>query len=153
MLPLYLLASHMAGDYLLQTRWQAATKLTDPWVRSLHVLGYTAAFIPAAAVAGVPWQEAVTFLGFLAALHWLTDSRRIRSTLGDWLEWQTMSDRGKIDEHERVRAHPTLGAVRIRHKTADGLKLPPNPWEPMPILIDQSLHLIQIAVLAGWLLT
>lgn len=152
MLPLYLLASHMVGDYLFQTRWQAAAKLKDPWTRSLHVSTYTLAFLPVAFLAP-HWQEAVTFLGLLAALHFATDSRRYLSTFGDWFQWLCMNDKRKIDEHEKLVPHQTLGTIRRRHLTANGLKMPPNPWEPMPIMVDQTLHVVQIAVLAGWLLT
>lgn len=152
MIALYLLASHMVGDYLFQTRWQAAKKLDDPWVRALHVATYTLAFVPAAYTAA-PWREATTFLGFLAALHYATDSRRYLSTFGDWFEWLCMTDRRKIDEYQRVEPHLTLGYVTRRHTTADGLKMPSNPWPPTSLAVDQTLHLAQVALLAGWLLT
>lgn len=152
MIALYLLASHMVGDFLLQTRWQAARKLRDPWERALHVAVYTLAFVPVALVAPY-WQETVAFLGFLAALHFVTDSRRYLSTFGDWFEWLCFTDKRKIDEYQVVEPHLTLGHIRRRHEKADGLTLPPNPWEPTPIMIDQTLHLAQLAILGGWLLT
>lgn len=124
MIGLYLLASHLVGDFLLQTRWQAAGKLNDHVVRARHVGAYTLAFFPVAVTQAPNAQAAYTFLAFLAALHFITDSRRFYSTFGDVFAWRT-------DPKTRP------------------LRLSPNPWTPIPILIDQTLHVAQIAILGG----
>jgi hypothetical protein len=127
-LALALLASHLVGDFVLQTRWQAAGKLDDRRLRLRHVLAYGAPFyvwVPFSDVA--PWRV-WAFLGLLGALHFLTDSRRFRSTVGDWIAWRLS---------EPADERPTGP--------------PPNPWAPIPIMLDQSLHVVQLAAL-GWLL-
>lgn len=103
MIALYLISAHMAGDYLFQTHWMAAGKLGSWWPRFIHVLVYTACFIPVALAEG-SGARAAAFLGALYVLHFLTDSHR----------WRTA-----------------------------------NPWPPMPILHDQSLHAVQLALLGG----
>lgn len=132
MIALWLIAAHMAGDYLLQTRWQAARKLDEPWVRLRHVTTYTAAFVPVVLLAhGASWLAwgRVVFLVALFVLHFATDSRRFHSTLGDAVVWR-------------------LGPSQRTERRA-GFPLGPSPWTPLPILIDQSLHLVQLAVLGS----
>lgn len=124
MIALYLIAAHFAGDFLLQSRWHAARKLDDVGVRASHVTWYAVAFIPVVAAVAPSNTSAVGFLVWLWVLHFLTDSRRFHSSIGDWLHWN-------LDRKTR------------------GLRLAPNPWAPMPILIDQSLHLVQLAILGG----
>lgn len=104
MLSLYLIASHMAGDYLFQSKWMAANKLHNRFARAVHVLVYTACFVPVAIVYEKKPYLAISFLCYLAIFHYLTDSKR----------WRTS-----------------------------------NPWPAMPILQDQSLHILQIAILGG----
>lgn len=102
MLGLYLIASHMAGDFLFQSEYMAAHKLHDRYVRFMHVSVYCACFLPVALIYGgwkAPW-----FLIMLGITHYLIDSKR----------WRTS-----------------------------------NPWRPMPILHDQSLHAVQLAALGG----
>lgn len=108
MVPIYLVAAHMAGDYLFQTSYMAARKLTDGLVRFSHVAVYALCFVPAAWAAHPSGWGMAAFVVWLALLHFATDSHR----------WRTS-----------------------------------NPWPPMPILQDQSLHAVQIAVLAGLFLT
>lgn len=184
MLPLYLLAAHMIGDFVLQTRWQAAGKLTDSRLRRRHVLVYCVPFVPIALAYGgfdpdAPWVVneatgrvwgALVFLGWLAFMHYLTDSRRFRSTLGDVIAWRVAARRDPtvavttwldylygdrvpgvmpnarlpLDERARAVENITSGG-RLRFP-------PPNPWGSAPILIDQSLHVAQVAVLAGMFL-
>lgn len=130
MIALYLLAAHLVGDFLLQTRWQAALKLTSARVRARHVAGYLIPFVVVLALLRPSWGHAVTFVCLLAVLHFLTDSRRFYSTPGEWIVW----------------------AVRRYRYGWLVLRLEPNPWPAMPLMIDQSLHLVQIAVLGGLLL-
>lgn len=104
MLGLYLIASHMAGDYLFQSAAMAANKLTNPWWRAYHVLVYTLCFVPAVIIADPDTLNASLFGACLAGAHFITDSKR----------WRTS-----------------------------------NPWPAMPILQDQSLHIVQIAVFGG----
>ncbi|MFL5309502.1 MAG: DUF3307 domain-containing protein [Myxococcales bacterium] len=137
---LYLLAAHLVGDFVLQSRRMAALKLDDARVRAEHVGCYLLPFYPLAC-----WQSwhrpvwhGVGFLVGLGLLHYLTDSRRFRSTLMDWIEWRL--DRTHIIRDEFGR----LTKVRTRLK--------PNPWSPAPIILDQTLHVCQLAVLAGVML-
>lgn len=98
-----LLASHMAGDYIFQSAHMAAHKLTDPGIRMWHVNVYTICFLPVTfAFMESQWQGAA-FLALLWIAHFLTDSKRWRTT---------------------------------------------NPWPSMPMLQDQSLHIVQIALLS-----
>lgn len=87
MLGLYLLATHLVGDVVLQTRWQAELKFKIAAYRARHVLTYSLVFVPIAVVYASSAARAAAFTGLLALLHFATDSRRFRSTLGDVLEW------------------------------------------------------------------
>jgi Protein of unknown function (DUF3307) len=136
-LVLYLLAAHLVGDFLLQTRWQAVGKFgwtpEAIWLRGKHVFVYGACFV----IALVPAADHLGNLAFLASLmllHFLTDSRRFTSTVGDWIAWNLM---WAPREPSGYRPDP-----RVR-------PLPPNPWPSLPLAIDQTLHIVQIAVLAG----
>lgn len=135
MIGLTLLACHMLGDFVIQNRWMTPAKFTSRRARTIHVATYCLPFVPVAAVFGT-WDRpsnssGFAFLAGLFVLHWLTDSRRFQSNLGDVVQWW-------ITEHRLPR----------RHRIA----CEPNPWDALPILIDQSLHLAQLAAL-GWLLT
>lgn len=159
---LYLLAAHMLGDFVLSDRWAAARKLDDAFSRTRHVLAYCLPFAPVAFYAAPTWRDAVGFLAALYALHFLTDARRARSTLGDWVAWRLMPPSRRADEvaESRIRRlqvgdyHSGLALVQIRpsDEQATRTKVPPNPWEPIPILVDQALHLCQLALLGGLLL-
>lgn len=130
MLVLYLLAAHLIGDYLIQTRWQSVGKFG--WTREAigfrtrHVLGYLLPFTPVAFAYGNA-LEATGFLAWLGVVHWYTDAQRIVVTPGEWLWWRVVAANKKA-------------------------KLEPNPWPSLPLAIDQTLHVIQIAVLGGWFL-
>lgn len=138
MLALYLLAAHLVGDFFLQSRTMALLKLEDPWVRFRHVLAYGLAFVPL--VAWVTWDMAawrpLGFMAALGALHFATDSRRLRSNLMDWIEWRVQGDERPRNVDHNWR-HPVFEP------------LPPNPWGPLPIVLDQTLHVVQLAVLGG----
>lgn len=112
MLSMYLIAAHMAGDYLFQSQEMATKKLTDRLIRLQHVTVYTACFVPVVILQelnhGVSSIKAFAFLVGLFLAHFLTDSKR----------WRTS-----------------------------------NPWPAMPILQDQSLHAVQLAILGGLFLT
>lgn len=148
MIALYLLAAHLVGDYALQTRWQAAGKFG--WtrraiaLRSRHVLAYTACFVPL--TYDVLWWRAYAFLAGVAALHWLTDSRRFTSTLGDALAWRWCMS--WLDRRREWLARGEHSRSVLEYNA-----LPPSPWTPLPILLDQTLHAVQLAVLGGLLLT
>lgn len=177
MIALWLIVAHMAGDFLLQDRWEAAGKIADRNLRARHVLKYGACFVPVAVVyhrpnlyGGVwPGQCALLFLFGLMLLHERTDSRRFLSTPGDWLTWR-FTRRWTIPTTETPFVEVENGMVTLisqdetgerRHRgrivdvwpsgrfvVAD-MDLQPNPWPPILILIDQALHLLQIAVLAA----
>lgn len=144
MIALYLLAAHFVGDYALQTRWQAARKFTDAGFRTRHVLAYCLPFVPIAFYAAPTWRSAVGFLAGLYVLHFLTDTRRAQSTLGDVVGWWFRTPAQRLQEWQDAPRYETLG------RTSDSL--PPNPWTPIGILIDQTLHLCQLALLGGLLL-
>jgi hypothetical protein len=145
MLALYLIAAHLIGDYLLQTRWQAVGKFgwTHEAVayRTRHVLGYMLPFIPIAFVyANV--LGAVGFLVWLAVLHWLTDAQRITVTPGEWLVYKA----GRVDTMDEWRRS---NADTLGHNSDE---LPPNPWPGLPLAVDQTLHITQLALLGWWFL-
>ncbi|HEY5709011.1 MAG TPA: DUF3307 domain-containing protein [Solirubrobacterales bacterium] len=81
-----LIASHLVGDFLLQTDWQARHKQgglgADPVRRRAllaHVATYTAAFLPALVWIGlerdVTW--AVAMGAVIAIPHWIQDDGRL----------------------------------------------------------------------------
>ncbi len=171
MIALYLLAAHLTGDFLLQTRWQAVEKFTDWRARAWHVAGYTLPFIPLAAVYAHHASSAVTFLVALAVLHFATDSRRFLSTVGDVVQWRLDYYRNpraclktRLEDYvlRAATSDPSAANLtRLRTMTQGEAMLeahidprwpPPNPWPPMSLMIDQTLHIVQIAVLAGLLL-
>lgn len=129
MIVLWLLAAHLVGDYLLQTRWQAMGKFG--WTReamiyrTAHVLTYLLPFIPIALVYG-NLVEAVGFIVWLGVLHWFTDAQRFVRTPGEVLVW--------------------------KFKQPKALPLLPNPWPSLPLAIDQTLHVLTLAVLGAWFL-
>lgn len=173
MLGLYLLAAHMVGDFLLQTRWQAVGKFTDHRYRLRHVFAYCMPFWPIAAIYGrSPWWHGLAFVMGLYLLHYLTDSRRFLSTIGDAVAWY--GGRGNVPIPPDAPLETiTVEGIGTKARMADGdggetiglvtrwhddmpsrlfVSLPPNPWPPMPIMIDQSLHVAQLALLGGLLL-
>jgi hypothetical protein len=87
---LVFLLCHAAGDVLLQTDWQAVTKvrgLRDPESRralTQHVAVYTLAFLPALAwVAAETTAARAAFVGALVAIpHLILDDGRL---VGAWL--------------------------------------------------------------------
>lgn len=104
MIALWIIAAHMAGDYLFQTNWMATNKLTDWSARARHVTVYALCFIPVAIVYAPNLSTYVAFLVLLWITHFLIDSKR----------WRTS-----------------------------------NPWPAMPILHDQALHAVQLAILVS----
>jgi hypothetical protein len=169
MLALYLIASHMVGDFVFQTRWQAATKLDDPMSRLRHVLAYGLAFVPVAIVYGdhgfLRYGAAFAFLVWLVFLHFSTDSVRFRSTLGDLLVYAagTQIEFLREDQYlysrnlDRITIDGRQGTIDWQRTTPEVLAVKfdwePNPWPAMPLMIDQTLHLVQLAVLGGLLLS
>lgn len=165
MLGLALIASHLVGDFVFQTRWQAAGKLARRDLRAQHVFFYGVAFVPVVVwrifAAHVGLRGSLFFL-LLIVLHYATDSRRFRSTLGDWIGWRLMPLEDRADEVATVRVQnvhlpeplvsgPMAVTTRPSLEAMRRARVPANPWEPIPLLIDQSLHLVQLALL-GFLL-
>lgn len=81
-----LLVSHLAGDFLLQTDWQARHKQNglggDPVARRAlftHVATYMLAFLPALIWIGLEFDPARAIaIGFLVAVpHLIQDDRRL----------------------------------------------------------------------------
>jgi len=81
-----LLVSHLAGDFLLQTDWQARHKRNglgrDPVARRAlltHVITYMLAFLPALVWIGLEYDPArAVAIGVLVAVpHWIQDDRRL----------------------------------------------------------------------------
>lgn len=135
MIGLYLLAAHLVGDYLVQTRWQATGKFGWDRVavgfRTRHVVAYAACFAPIAIVYAETWGAALAFLVALFVLHWLTDAQRFECTPGE------------------VAAYRYGPAGRKIRRLYGPAPLEPNPWPSIGLALDQTLHLVQIAVLAG----
>jgi hypothetical protein len=83
-----LFVSHLVGDYLLQTDWQAMNKRgglgSDPVAqRALvsHVVGYTAAYVPAAVWLGDDLRPGgvAAFLAAIFLPHLIQDDGRLLS--------------------------------------------------------------------------
>jgi hypothetical protein len=120
-----LLVSHLAGDYLLQTQWQALNKhgglRRNPTARRalvMHVLTYTAAFIPVLIWFGDELGAGVVaILALIAIPHFIQDDGRVVTSY--------------------IRA--------VKHTAA-------APGDAIFALVDQSMHLVTlfgIALLAN----
>lgn len=131
MVALYLLAAHLVGDFVFQSRWQAVRKFDDRAYRARHVLSYVAAFVPVLLVVRPGWLPAGAFLLALAGLHFATDTRRFTSNVGDLVAWRFLRDEDR----------------------AGSASLPANPWPTLPLAFDQTLHVVQLAVLGGLFLS
>lgn len=172
MIVLWLLAAHMFGDFIIQNRWESATKLDNTEVRARHVLGYAVPFVPIAIVYAKPILDdrlltASLFMTSLMVLHFATDSHRFRSTLGDVVQWTL--DRFNAPAEVRKawvdylygvdptfeltgfpEPTPEWRLARARGVTGRTLWFPPpNPWGSAPIMIDQTLHICQLALLGS----
>ena len=105
--------SHLIGDFVLQTEWQARHKhggLRDPTARralTYHVFSYTLAFVP--------------------ALIWLGDS------LGAGVIWLAALIAGP---HFVQDEGSLLDMFMLRVKGAD-----PQEHKPLTLLVDQTFHL------------
>lgn len=152
----WLLLAHLVGDYLLQTRWQAAGKFG--WtkramiLRATHCWSYGTPFILLAYVYADGWWS-FAFWNLLIVGHFFTDAQRFTSTPGDWIAWRWfLSPAERADAYERVERFNNEGDVTLTSRPADDverkLKLKPNPWPSIPLAIDQTLHLAQILILA-----
>ncbi len=75
-LPILFVAAHMIGDYITQTNFMAAHKLTNWRIRAEHVSIYTIGFAPVLWLAGLDAHAALLFLVMLWITHFITDSRR-----------------------------------------------------------------------------
>lgn len=117
---LALLVSHVVGDVLLQTDWQAQHKpkgLEDPQGRralSNHLSSYTVAFMPALAWIGrrKGLGRAVTVGGLVAGPHLVIDDGRL---VRAWLR---------------------------------EVKGAPEPAPALAIAVDQSFHIVSLAIAA-----
>lgn len=151
MIALYLIAAHMVGDFVLQTRWQATGKFGFSSAvafdyRTKHVTTYSLPFFPIAIYYSHDWMHALAFMGLLWWLHFVTDTWRITSTLGDHIAWKLTDDAAKRELLSRFDP-----ATRITFVPADNhpLRLPRNTWPALPLAIDQTLHVCQLALLGG----
>jgi len=66
----------MVGEYVTQTDWMAAHKLTDWRPRLAHVATYTAGFAVVAAQAQMSLPRAAAFLLAIFVPHFVVDCRR-----------------------------------------------------------------------------
>lgn len=150
MIALYLIASHMVGDYMFQNRWHAARKFTNRWERALHVAWYGCAFTPVVAFYAPSQLDGIAFVVLLVVLHFITDSRRYLSNLGDVLGWRFRQEFRRPGAKQREWRNQYKGNLPLGTRYD---RTPPNPWPGLPLMIDQTYHLVQIAVLAGLFLT
>lgn len=74
LLSLMIIASHMLGDYILQTDVEARGKFSDLKLRANHVHKYTACFFWA--LGFFPLSVALLLLAGIWLTHWHIDSRR-----------------------------------------------------------------------------
>ena len=63
------LTGHLVGDWIVQTDWQAANKMTSWKANQQHMLGYHVTLV-ALALLGMAWPAALT----LGGISWLTHS-------------------------------------------------------------------------------
>jgi uncharacterized protein DUF3307 len=116
-----LLVSHLTGDYLFQTEWQALHKRgglgPDPESRRAllaHITTYTLAFVPAFVwiATDIGWAV-VAVVAAVALPHWIQDDGR-------------------------------LLAVYVRH--VKGFEAADNP--PVTAAVDQTFHFLALFALA-----
>lgn len=116
------IVSHVAGDFMLQTEWQATRKRhgsapVPEQLRALtmHVLTYMVAFVPALVWLGTELSAAAVAVVAvaIASTHWAQDDGR---------------------------------ALRAYIRTVK--KSDPRPGDPLFTMIDQSLHLIVLFAIA-----
>jgi Protein of unknown function (DUF3307) len=116
-----LVVSHLAGDFLAQTEWQAQNKYGGLGHRAesrralrRHVLSYTLCFLPAFAWLLDPLGWAVCAVAALVAVpHLVQDDGRLL----------------------------TAYLRRVKHSDA-------NPGDPVYTAVDQSLHLLTLFAIA-----
>lgn len=70
------LASHVAGDFPLQTNRMASEKFENSQVRAEHVSVYTASFLPFTVAMDWTNRQRATFLCLLWGSHFVIDTRR-----------------------------------------------------------------------------
>jgi hypothetical protein len=122
-------------------------------VRFRHTLVYALCFVPVTLAQHIGLWDSLAFLFLLFVFHGQTDSWTFRSTLGDWIGWQFLSKQQREIEHRQAFYGPTK--IHIQPATIPDHainSLPPNPWTSIPLIMDQTIHFIQIAVLAGFFL-
>ncbi len=97
-----LIASHLVGDYVLQTNEEAVKKFTDRDKLLWHCFKYILAFLPFLFQTKDRLGRKIWFLALLFICHVATDYRR----------WASGEE-----------------------------------WPPKPILVDQTIHAVQLALL------
>ena len=172
MLSIWLIALHMLGDYVLQTPYMAANKFKSAAVRSVHVLLYS---LPLGLFAGVwvrlhglpVWHSAAFFVG-LYVTHWITDMRR-------WCSDDPLSPQEReavktaqammdMTQHDRTELMVSLSPLQKRlvqrfweemvfdadgrNKASLTQRYKLMPWCAKPIMVDQTTHMLQLAVLS-----
>lgn len=166
MIGLYLLAAHMVGDFVLQTRWQAVGKYAPPRMldsvesfslRTRHCATYCLPFVPIAIIYAPDLRTAAGFISVLYLLHFVTDRQRFTSTLGDWVAWMLREpEPNPAADLRSGTGHlwdPTEDELRAAMEAPIYLPLEPNPWPGVPIMVDQALHVCQLALLGGLFLS
>lgn len=157
MIALWLLGAHLVGDFVLQSRVHVLTKLEDPVQRTAHVAWYTLPFVFVAAWYSPGWWQGAAFVACLFVLHWLTDSRRFHSNVGDIIAWRLSLHADPVGckkvwlDHALERADTSVRAVDVDDRAVRWP--PPNPWPALPLMIDQTLHVLQLALLGSLFLT
>ena len=120
MLSIWLIALHMLGDYILQNNWMAANKFKSAFVRTVHVSCYTVPF----AVFAYLWLK-INHLSPTTDLFGLLHCRVF------------------------VRLPAFVEGVFICHWITDCRRWASDkPWCAKPIMVDQTLHLLQLAALS-----
>ena len=102
MIPLWFIALHMLGDFVLQNNWMAKNKFTNSIALLLHVSVYSIPFFILGYLT-LPIPLAFVMTSIIFILHTITDSDR----------WITNKE-----------------------------------WPPGEILADQTLHALQLALIA-----
>ena len=161
MIALYLLAAHLLGDFVLQDRWEATGKFglksAEAFnLRARHVVKYLLPFVPIVVWRSPGATDAGAFCALLFLLHFATDARRYRSTLGDTIQWYYDYRVNPEAVTQEWMQHTITQAELIGRPAStriDPRRPTPNPWPPISLMIDQTLHICQLALVAGLFLS
>lgn len=84
-IPIFLLAAHFVGDFLLQSDWMALNKSKSNLALSAHCWTYSFCLMVAGTVLGMgSGGKVLAFFAMIFATHWWTDYFSSRATSKLW---------------------------------------------------------------------